>query len=143
MDLKIRPSNRQDVDVVYQFMCELEECKLDQTAFRAIFLHNLADPKIHYLVAEVEGAPVGFISCHVQYLLHHTGKIAEIQEFYVRPEFRGRRIGRRLIEATEERVRRENAVHLEVATNQRRTETVEFYKHVSFALSHFKLVKVL
>jgi len=143
MDLLIRPANRQDTETLYRFICALEEATIDPTNFRAIFWHNLADPRVHYLVAEENGEVIGFASCHVQYLLHHAGKVGEIQELFVRPDRRNRRIGRRLVEAMEALAHRERFVNLEVATNQKRAETYRFYQQMTFNPSHFKLVKPL
>lgn len=96
---------------------------------------------IHYLVAERDDTVVGFVSCHVQYLLHHTGKVGEIQELYVKPDLRNQRIGSRLLAALDALAHREDFVQLEVTTNQTRTDTVRFYEREHFSCTHFKLVK--
>lgn len=137
----IRPADSQDVGTLYRFICELEETDLNAFAFRAIFQRNLADRRVHYLVAEVEGEVVGFISCHVQYLLHHTGKVGEIQELYVMPEYRNQQIGRQLVAALEHLAAEHGFVNLEVTANQKRTHTHRFYQQLTFRPSHFKFVK--
>ncbi|MFC5409683.1 GNAT family N-acetyltransferase [Larkinella bovis] len=137
----IRPADHQDVATLYRFICELEECQLNAVAFRAVFQKNLTDRRVHYLVAEVDGDVVGFISCHVQYLLHHTGKVGEIQELYVMPEYRNQQIGRQLVAALEELAEAHGFVNLEVTANQKRTNTHRFYQQLTFRPSHFKFVK--
>ncbi|WP_345243774.1 GNAT family N-acetyltransferase [Nibrella saemangeumensis] len=139
--VSIRPAKSQDVDIIYEFICTLEETELDYTQFRSIFLHNLTDPRVHYLVAEVKHEVVGFVSCHIQYLLHHAGKVGEIQELYVQPEYRNQQIGTKLVEALEQIVIREKVVNLEVTTNQKRTDTHRFYEDLTFEPSHYKFVK--
>lgn len=99
------------------------------------------NPMIHYLVAEQGDTVIGFVSCHVQYLLHHTGKVGEIQELYVKPALRNQRIGSQLIAALDALANRENFVQIEVTTNQIRTDTVRFYEREQFSCTHFKLVK--
>lgn len=141
--LNIRPATVDDCPTIYAFLCELEEMKLDKTAFHAVFRRNLADPCVRYRVAEVGGEVVGFVSCHIQYLLHHTGRVGEIQELYVRPESRNRRIGHQLMAFIEAMAQREDFVNLEVTTNQRRTDTIRFYEQMGFVASHRKLVKRL
>ncbi len=141
--LKIRPATADDCSIIYAFLCDLEEMRLDKTAFHAVFRRNLADPCVRYRVAEQAGQVVGFVSCHIQYLLHHTGKVGEIQELYVRPESRNQRIGHQLMAYIEEMARREDFVNLEVTTNQRRTDTIRFYEQTGFVVSHQKLVKRL
>ena len=137
----IRPADYQDVGTLYRFICELEETQLNAVAFRAVFQRNLTDKRVHYLVAEVNEDIVGFISCHVQYLLHHTGKVGEIQELYVMPEYRNQQIGRQLVAAMEELAEAHGFVNLEVTANQKRTHTHRFYQQLTFQPSHFKFVK--
>jgi PhnO protein len=139
--LIIRPADKNDVDIVYRFLCELEELPLDQSHFRSVFYHNLQDPMIYYLIAEAGGESVGFISCHAQYLLHHVGKVGEIQELFVRADRRNERIGHQLVAALNKLAIREGFINLEVTTNQKRTDTIRFYERESFNRTHIKLVK--
>ena len=142
-NLHIRAATWDDVPIIYAFLCILEESPLDQTAFLAIFRHNFTNPAVYYLVAEQSDEVVGFISCHVQYLLHHGGKVGEIQELFVRPDVRNQRIGQQLIAALTAIAIQENMVNLEVTTNQKRTDTLRFYERESFKRTHVKLVKSL
>lgn len=127
--------------IVYEFLCDLEATKLDYNHLRSVFEQNLTNPMVHYLVAEWTGVVVGFISCHVQYLLHHTGKVGEIQELYVQPDYRNQRVGHQLMAALDALAVREGLVSLEVTTNQKRTDTIRFYEREHFSRTHFKLVK--
>lgn len=139
--LGVRPAVSTDALAIYEFMCDLEALALDSELFRDVFNRNLANPMVYYLVAEQADQVIGFVSCHVQYLLHHTGKVGEIQELYVRPEYRNQRVGHRLVEALYALSIRENFVNLEVTTNQKRMDTVRFYERESFRCTHYKLVK--
>ncbi|SOD97875.1 GNAT family N-acetyltransferase [Spirosoma fluviale] len=141
--LTIRPATQIDESTIYNFLCILEEATLDRASFTAIFQQNTANPLVHYLVAELQEKVVGFVSCHVQYLLHHTGKVGEIQELFVRPEFRNQRIGKQLITALIDLAINENFVNLEVTTNQKRADTIRFYERETFIRTHVKLVKPL
>ncbi|WP_234735470.1 GNAT family N-acetyltransferase [Tellurirhabdus bombi] len=139
----VRSATPQDEQIVYEFICSLEETELDPVAFRTVFLRNLADPEIHYFIAIQENTAVGFISCHCQYLLHHAGKIAEIQELYVRPEYRNQQIGRQLLAHVEQLAIQQHWINLEVTTNQRRKDAHRFYQSLDFQPSHYKFVKSL
>lgn len=140
-NLHIRTAVWNDAPTIYAFLCVLEEFPLDQAAFLNIFRHNLADPDVYYKVAERAGEVVGFVSCHVQYLLHHGGKVGEIQELFVRPDVRNQRIGQQLMATLDTLAIQENFVNLEVTTNQKRTNTIRFYERESFKRTHIKLVK--
>ena len=141
--INIRPATADDYPVIYAFMCDLEAIILDATAFQQIYHRNLSNPSVWYRVAEQAGQVVGFVSCHSQYLLHHTGLVGEIQELYVRPENRNQRSGHQLVASIENLARQQGFVNLEVTTNQRRTDTIRFYEQTGFVLSHRKLVKRL
>jgi PhnO protein len=141
--LMIRPATTDDQDVVYAFLCELEAERLDRTRFNVCFAYNLANPMVYYLIAELPDAvgPVGFVSCHVQYLLHHTGKVGEIQELYVEPTYRNQQIGRQLVSALITLVSEQGLVNLEVTTNQKRDDAIRFYEREAFINTHLKLVR--
>ena len=137
----VRPATEQDAPIIYDFICLLEDSILDVDAFNAVFQHNFSNPDVHYLVAERAGVVVGFVSCHVQYLLHHTGKVGEIQELFVRPEVRSQGIGQQLVAALNTLALQETFVNLEVTTNQKRLDTIRFYERELFIRTHVKLVK--
>ncbi|GAB4031614.1 GNAT family N-acetyltransferase [Spirosoma jeollabukense] len=141
--LQIRAATTGDLPTIYDFLCILEDETLDLIAFRSVFLLNLANPLIHYLVAEQEGELVGFVSCHVQYLLHHGGKVGEIQELFVRSDVRNQQIGHKLVAALEALAHQEGFVNIEVTTNQKRIDTIRFYERENFKSTHLKLVKTL
>ncbi len=137
----IRPASPTDGPTVYDFLCDLENQPLDRSVFDAIFARNLATPTVYYRVAEQAGEVIGFISCHVQYILHHTGLVGEIQELYVRPDYRNLRIGRQLVAALEAELAPVGLASLEVTTNQQRADAIRFYESLAFRPTHVKLVK--
>ncbi|GAB4017979.1 GNAT family N-acetyltransferase [Spirosoma koreense] len=139
--VRIRPATSADARIIYTFLCELEEHRIDQPAFLAVYHRNLTNPAIHYLVAERDSDVIGFVSCHVQYLLHHSGKVGEIQELFVRADVRNQRIGHQLVNALDALAIQDGFVNLEVTTNQKRTDTIRFYKRELFQRTHIKLVK--
>lgn len=137
----IRPATASDASVICQFIGDLEETVLDTARFQDVFARNMTNPMIHYLVAEVNDVVVGFLSCHVQLLLHHTGPVGEIQELFVRADQRGKQIGRQLLDYLTALAHRHGFVNLEVTTKQKRTDTVRFYERELFRCTHYKLVK--
>src|SRR5450755_1983138 len=97
---KIRLAALSDVDSVFSFICHLEEQSFDFESFREKYSENLENPDLIYLVAANEQDEViGFISCHGQTLLHHDGKVYEIQEMYVARSYRDKGIGKALFAA--------------------------------------------
>lgn len=141
--IAFRPAQPADLPFVYACLCDLEEVALDHPAFSQVFLANLNNPAVRYVVAEADAGPVGFLSCYVQRLLHHAGPVGEIQEMYVLPNWRSRGVGQQLVEHILAVARHESWVNLEVTSNRRRTRTHAFYERMGFVNSHIKLVMPL
>ncbi|MFB3390001.1 GNAT family N-acetyltransferase [Flavobacterium sp. LAR06] len=136
--LQIRITQTQDLDFVYKSICELENEELDFEVFAAIFNENIANPNNLYLIAENENEGVGFISFHTQNLLHHNGRVGEIQEFFINENHRGKGIGRQLFKKIMQYAEENKLKSIEVTTNRRRVENVMIYQNLGFTLSHNK-----
>ena len=136
--VEIRKVENQDLDFVYKSICELENEILDFEVFAAIFNENSVNPNNLYLLAENENEALGFISFHTQNLLHHGGRVGEIQEFFIDKNHRGKGIGRQLIEKIIQFSDQNNLKSIEVTTNRKRVENVLIYENLGFALSHNK-----
>jgi (aminoalkyl)phosphonate N-acetyltransferase len=139
--MQIRPATAEDTRTIYGFLCDLEEQLFDLEVFKAIFLKNLQNPDCHYFLAFDGLTPVGYASLHAQWLLHHCGKVGEIQEMYVLASHRGRGIGKILLAQLMEVAEREQLEVIEVTANQKRHDTHRFYEANGLQKTHFKFVK--
>ncbi|CAM3664674.1 GNAT family N-acetyltransferase [Flavobacterium chungbukense] len=136
--IKIRKIKNQDLDFIYKSICELENELLDFEVFKTIFIENISNPKNLYLIAENETEGLGFISFHIQNLLHHCGLVGEIQEFFIHQKYRGQDVGRILINEILNYSENNNLKSIEVTTNKKRVENVAIYENLGFSLSHNK-----
>lgn len=141
MDIKVRAATPEDVQEVYRFVCELEEIIFDTDKFYQYYFENICKQDHHYLVAETGEDLVGYISCHGQVLLHHLGKVYEIQELYVDKEYRDKGIGRLLIDSLIGVLDKEEYDMLEVASGMKRVASHAFYRHCGFDQSHYKFTR--
>ena len=130
-----------DVDFIYGFVCELEDTIFDRDTFIKNFEHVINDQHSIVIVAEVDEQVVGYASCFSQVLLHHNGRVGEIQEVFVDAERRGKSIGKTLVRAIEEHAQKQQWVGLEVCANMRRTDTHRFYLEQGFEKTHYKFTK--
>lgn len=137
-NLKITNATQDHLDKVYDLMCELEEDELDKNAFRDIYYANLEKENIYYLIAVENGKVIGFISVHIQGLLHHASNIAEIQELIVTARSQKSGIGRMLFEKAKELAKSNNCYQLEVCCNQKRKDSHAFYQKQGMDKSHYK-----
>jgi|SRR5450432_3779109 len=141
---KIRSAAAHDVDIVYSFISHLEERTFDFEVFKEKFSDNLDNPDIIYLVSVNEQDDViGFISCHGQILLHHEGKVFEIQEMYVARNYRDRGIGKALFAVLAEKLGKADCESLEVTMQVKRADAKRFYQKQGFVQTHVKFVKEL
>ena len=135
----IRKSISEDALSVYEFICELEDATFNYHAFCYIFEEYLVNPLTFCFTASENNQVIGFISCKLQNLLHHCGQVGEIQEFFVRKEFRNKGIGRLLMNEVFTLTNELNLKCLEVTFNCKRTNNVSVYESMGFKLSHHKL----
>ena len=138
LHINIRKVEKQDLDFVYKAICELENEVLDFEVFERIFNENISNPQNLYLIDKNESEGLGFISFHTQNLLHHCGLVGEIQEFFIHQKYRGKGVGRLLINEIKNFAEQHNLKSIEVTTNKRRVENVAIYENLGFNLSHNK-----
>lgn len=141
----LRQANEDDHIQVLELIEELEGPGIDKRAFLKIYRTNLENPLVSYFVyvdADTEEL-LGFISIHIQPLLHHAANIAEIQELTVREAFKGQGIGRLLFHKAVEISKAYRCSQLEVCCNHKRTSSHEFYLAMGMDNDHYKFTLVL
>jgi (aminoalkyl)phosphonate N-acetyltransferase len=141
MDLTTRLATVSDVAIIYNFLCELEEETFDFELFQQIFNRNLQNPECHYFLTFDGSLCVGYASVHAQWLLHHCGKVGEIQEMFVIADYRSKGVGSLLMQELMNVAERENFKILEVTANKKRLDTHRFYQRKGLEPTHFKFVK--
>ncbi len=140
MAILVREASIKDFTDVYQFICELQGKVFDKETMSTLYNENISNLNYIYLVACENHNTIGYASCHIQNLLHHAGKIAEIQEMFVLPKFRSAGIGKLLMDDIKKRVKEKGALQLEVTTRSIREKAIQFYTREAFQDSHKKLV---
>lgn len=144
ISFNIRKMNVTDMLTIYDFVCLLEDYTFDKDIFNKIFLNNLNNEHFLYYVIELDnGTIIGYMSCHIQWLLHHCGKVAEIQELFILDEYRNEGIGSKLIAVLELELIERACVSLEVTAQNKRTATHHFYVKCGLMPTHLKFTKKL
>ncbi len=139
----IRKAIITDLNDIYRLICELEETVLDKHNFEKVYIKNITDENIYYLVTFIDNKIIAFVSVHIQYLLHHAGKVAEIQDLFVVQEHRNLNIGKILVQESEKWAKEQGVNDIEVSSNQRRLQAHKFYERENYIKSHFKFTKQL
>lgn len=139
--LTIRQATESDFETIYNFINTLENTVFDKAIQQKIFSENLKNENIIYLLAFDDVEPAGYISCHVQWLLHHAALIGEIQEMIVSEKFRSKGLGKLLMAELIKIAKSKGIDQLEVTSSKRREDAHRFYIREGFAQSHFKFTR--
>lgn len=137
-EVVIRRATPADVDDVYEMLCQLSQKEHNRLRFEKCYEQNIQSNHIIYLIAEAGGVPCGFISCHSQQLLHHTGTAYEIQEMFIRETCRGLGIGKQMIAMLRSLINDTDFDVFEVTSSNWRDEAHAFYMNNGFVQTHKK-----
>ena len=94
--------------------------------------HLLKDTGSHLLVAAREGTPVGFINFTVRQTILHRSPSGLIDELVVAEDYRGKGVGKQLVQAAIEKCRQLGCCEVEVSTEKTNLKAREFYKQCGF-----------
>jgi PhnO protein len=123
---------------VYELICELEETTIPREIFNMIFITNSHLPTVRYRIAWMDQKVVGFCSVHIQHLLHHWSLVAEVQELVVDKAYRGKGIGKHLLNDAIAFAKQQGCTQIELSTNRKRLDAQRFYEREGWTSSHLK-----
>jgi GNAT superfamily N-acetyltransferase len=88
---------------------------------------------------------IGFISCIESSAIYARGNFGVINELYILPEFRSRKIGQRLIDFIIEIAQKNNWSRLELDTPEveKSEKTIRFYKKEGFVPIGYRMKKTI
>jgi (aminoalkyl)phosphonate N-acetyltransferase len=134
----IRSADKNDLDEIYNLICVLENKTFDKNSFTEVYFNALQGKVVFCFVAEIENKVVGFTSVSILDLLHHSGKVLEIQELVVDENHRSRGIGKDLIDFIIKFAIKNKCLTIDVTSNKKRLAAHRFYENLGFKSSHFK-----
>jgi (aminoalkyl)phosphonate N-acetyltransferase len=139
----IRPCIASDGESVRLMIEDLQKKKFQAAPFLHRFEANLQNPRVIYLAAFMEDQVIGFLSVHLQPLLHHEAEMAEVQELVVTPTQQHKGVGKKLVTHALTMLKEMGIPQLEVTCNKNRLDAHRFYEEIGFTNSHFKFTKRL
>src|SRR3954465_13626498 len=100
--ISIRPATPKDASLIVQFVRDLAEYERDPkaaVATEADFIRDGfgADPKFKVVFAEKKGEPAGFALFMCNYSTWQGRPGLYLEDLFVKPEFRGKGIGKALL----------------------------------------------
>lgn len=138
---KIREAKPADVPRLVELMALLGHQVDPRTVRKRIAA--LAKDDVPQLVATLGKEVVGLIGLHLMSAIHREQPVGRITILVVAKEARGRGLGRTLVEAGEERLRKLGCGMAEVTSNDRLTEAHAFYRHMDYERSSIRFFKKL
>jgi PhnO protein len=93
------------------------------------------------LLAQQDDEIIGCVTWHVTPVLHRPGPVGRITLLVVAAPFRGKGIGRELVEAVEARLKERGCVLAEVTSNVKRLEAHRFYEGLGFERTSYRFGK--
>lgn len=141
IQIKLRPAGNNDANQVYPLICQLVGFDFDRNSFEKTFDNNLKKDSVFYWVIEKENRVIGFVSLHLQQLLHHQKRVAEVQELCVDVKFTGMGFGKLLLDEAILEAEKQNCEIIELAASNKRVEAHRFYEREGWERSHYKFTK--
>ena len=147
-NILIRQAIKSDLPAIRELMLELIDSVDSAEGFDIDKIpencHNLlGNADSHILVAESNGSIVGVINFIFRKTLLHSGGSGLIDEIVVSKAYRGRGIGKRLMDAAVEICRQSGCCELEVSTEITNTRARKFYESFGFEETGVMLEKDL
>jgi len=133
--MEIREATEADVPLILQFIKDLAEYErlahkvvaTEESLRRTLF----GNPRFAEVVfAREGGVDAGFALFFHNYSTFHGAPGIYLEDLFVRPEFRGRGIGKQLLTYLARLARERGCTRLEWAVLNWNTPSIEFYKHL-------------
>ena len=137
VEVNFKPAAPPDAEQLIGLMRGLYEhdrLDFDEVVAREGLAQLLADERLGRVwLVETDGAAAGYVVVTYGFSLEYHGRDALVDEFFLRPEWRGRGVGRRALEFVAAFCRAEgiSAIHLAVDHNNERALRV--YRQFGFA----------
>jgi GNAT superfamily N-acetyltransferase len=100
-------------------------------------------PEYVLFVAESSGRVVGLVGAYLGYALEFSGPWGRLMGLVVDEPFRGRGIGRRLMDRIEGWLRDHRATRLTLTSGNQRADAHRFYRHLGYEETGLRFVKRL
>jgi GNAT superfamily N-acetyltransferase len=128
----VRPARTEDGDAVWPLARELATSyDVQLEAYARVFALSVEADDALVLVAECDGAVIGYLLGQAHHTFHANGHALWVEELMVRADHRGAGVGRALMAAAEDWARERGAAYVALATRR----AADFYLALDFEAS--------
>jgi len=132
-DLCIRKTTIHDFDFVFLLLRQLwAEKSLDRNSMEKVFQATLASERDFTFCALCEKRVVGFIAGMKMNNYYHAGEICYVSTLIVDERYRGKQIGKRLLDTVVDYAKNSGCNAVELDANFHRHDTHSFYERYGF-----------
>lgn len=141
--MEIRKCLDSDINEVYNLICELKDKKLDFNIFKKAYQSKIRNKNNYFIVGIENSNVIGFLSLIIDFQLHHTGKVATVEELIVSSKYRNNGIGRVLLENAINYAKETKCDVIELTSGFTREAAHRFYEKNGFTKGSYKFKKKL
>lgn len=142
--IKIRTATAEDESQIYDLLVELRGDQPNRKKFSEIYLRDIENPNVIYLVAVDKRDIIGYICGSFDERIGHEKMIATIRGFVVTEKYRNHKIGSNLFTVFEKTASDNGCEKIEVISNILRANTHRFYENKGgMSKTHYKFSKEL
>ena len=158
MDVNIRRATPDDYEALYllfealagmhqEYLPERFQPPAGPAVLRDILLTRLADPNMAFWVAEDQAVMIGFLHAEIMKTpdipTFVPRRYVYVNDVFVRPEYRGQRLGQHLMAAAEEWATSIGAASIEIGVYEFNAGATRFYEHLGYETLYRRLSKPL
>jgi GNAT superfamily N-acetyltransferase len=144
MNMIFRKANRADISEIVRLLIEdklgSSREKFNEVipgSYYSAFDEISADKNNYLIIAELNGKVVGTMQLtFITHMTYQGGKRAQIEGVRVDNNVRGQGIGKAMIEWAINKAREEGCHVVQLTTDKKRPDALEFYKKLGFVASH-------
>jgi GNAT superfamily N-acetyltransferase len=137
MDITIRKTEIVDEEDVFSLASRLTTSfKVERVCFSKLFLDILNEDKTDLLIAIDSERPIGYILAFQHPAFYANGDVTWVEELYVDEAYRGKGIGKKLMESVELISKKRGSILVALATRR----AGDFYKAIGYeeSAAYFK-----
>lgn len=141
MNVEIREARPEDSAKIVQLIAGLGHAMVESDVRKRI--EQLGRSDFPQIVAVADDTVVGLCGLHVMTVIYRPKPVGRITILAVVESYRGRGVGRALVDAAELRLRQAGCGHMELTSNERLQEAHAFYRHLGFDETSRRFARIL